>query len=68
MLLTDRDRIFTSLSGQHDWYLVRQLQNFKGGIRGGSGDSFGAQMVPMASLLADEQAMKDVAAYIGTLK
>ena len=57
------------LSGQHDWYLVRQLQNFKSGIRGGdSKDAFGAQMRPMAALLADEQAMKDIAAYIATLK
>ncbi|MEE8157339.1 MAG: c-type cytochrome, partial [Gammaproteobacteria bacterium] len=58
-----------ALAGQHDWYTVRQLQYFKDGIRGtASGDTFGAQMRPMAMTLADEQAMKDVAAYINTLK
>jgi cytochrome c oxidase subunit 2 len=58
-----------ALAGQHDWYTVRQLQYFKDGTRGtASGDTFGAQMRPMAMTLADEQAMKDVAAYINTLK
>ena len=56
------------LAGQHDWYLVRQLQYYKDGTRGtASGDIFGAQMRPMAMTLADEQAIKDVAAYISTL-
>ncbi len=51
-----------------DWYAVRQLANFKAGIRGAHPkDSFGAQMRPMAMTLADEQAMKDVSAYIATL-
>ena len=57
-----------SLAGFQDWYLVAQLQNFKAGIRGGDPkDGFGAQMQPMAMMLADDQAIKDVAAYIVTL-
>ncbi|MDH3715088.1 MAG: cytochrome c [Gammaproteobacteria bacterium] len=51
-----------------DWYLVRQLQNYKAGIRGTHAkDAFGAQMRPMAMTLADDQAIKDVTAYIVSL-
>lgn len=58
-----------ALSGQEPWYIVRQLQNFRSGIRGGNPkDTYGAQMAPMAQTLPDEQAMEDVAAYIQTLK
>ena len=57
------------LAGQHDWYLVRQIKNFKEGIRGTkSGDIYGAQMRPMAMILADDKSINDVAAYIATFK
>ncbi len=57
-----------ALAGQSEWYTVRQLQNFKNGIRGSDPrDVFGMQMAPMAQVLPDEQAMEDVAAYISTL-
>ena len=57
------------LAGQEEWYIVRQLQNFKAGIRGNNpNDTYGMQMAPMAQTLADDQAMADVAAYIRTLK
>jgi cytochrome c oxidase subunit 2 len=57
------------LTGQYDWYLIRQLQNFKAGIRGSDPkDNYGAQMRPMTMTLADEQQVKDVVAYIQTLK
>jgi len=57
------------LAGQHDWYIVRQLQNFKSGLRGADAkDSFGAQMRPMAATLADDAAINNVATYIATLK
>jgi len=57
------------LTGQHDWYTVRQLQNFKAGIRGAHPkDVYGAQMRPMAAVLADDQAIANVSAYISTLK
>jgi cytochrome c oxidase subunit 2 len=57
------------LAGQQDWYLVRQLQNYKSGIRGSQPkDTYGMQMKPMASMLASDVAMNDVIAYIDTLK
>jgi cytochrome c oxidase subunit 2 len=58
-----------NLTLQQDWYVVRQLQNFKHGVRGAHPeDMFGAQMAPMAITLADEAAMKNLAAYIATLR
>lgn len=52
-----------------DWYLLTELQNFKAGVRGRSpGDAAGARMWPMSLTLVDEQAMKDVIAYIMTLR
>ncbi len=57
------------LADQEDWYLIRQLVNYKKGIRGThQGDVFGAQMAPMAMTLADDAAIANVAAYITTLK
>lgn len=51
-----------------DWYLLAQLKKFKAGIRGGNpGDQTGILMRPMAMTLPDEQAMKDVVAYILTI-
>ncbi len=56
------------LAGQNDWYLLTQLKNFKAGYRGSeAADTFGNQMRMMAQSLQDEQAMKDVVAYINTL-
>jgi len=56
------------LAGQHDWYIARQLANFKAGVRGAHPkDSFGAQMRPMAMVLQNEQAIKDVSAYASGL-
>jgi len=57
------------LTGLQDWYIVRQLKNFKAGIRGTkSGDLFGMQMRPMAMTLANDAAINNVAAYIATLE
>ena len=56
------------LNVSHDWYLVKQLEHFKEGVRGADPDDrSGATMAPMANLLANEQAMKDVIAYAQTL-
>jgi cytochrome c oxidase subunit 2 len=56
------------LSGQHAWYLKRELQNFKNGARGtGDRDVFGKIMAPMAATLADDAAIDNVVAYIKTL-
>lgn len=57
------------LTGQNDWYLVRQLKNFHGGLRGtDKKDIFGTQMRHMSQLLLDETQINDVVAYINTLK
>jgi cytochrome c oxidase subunit 2 len=57
------------LTDLQDWYIVRQLKNFKAGIRGTkSGDVFGMQMRPMAMTLANDEAINNVAAYIATFK
>lgn len=50
-----------------DWYLLTQLHNFRKGVRGGEGDITGASMVPMAMVLANEKALRDVIAYVQTL-
>ncbi|MYI03000.1 MAG: cytochrome c, partial [Gammaproteobacteria bacterium] len=56
------------LAGQSDWYLVNQLSKFQSGIRGmHPEDDFGEQMVYMATAMADEEEIRDVAAYINTL-
>ncbi len=57
------------LTSQHDWYLVNQLMKFKHGVRGANPkDVTGLQMRPMAQTLPDEQAAKNVVAYVGTLE
>ena len=57
-----------SLRGQYDWYLLAQLHKFKEGIRGANPEDItGSQMRPMAMTLADDQAMRDVVAYIQSL-
>ena len=58
-----------AIAGQSEDYLVRQLRNFRSGIRGTSpGDTGGAQMRPMATTLADEAAVANVAAYVASLE
>jgi cytochrome c oxidase subunit 2 len=57
------------LAGMTDWYLVRQLQNFRDDVRGAHPeDFFGTQMHMLSQTLSDEQAINDVVAYIGTLR
>ncbi len=52
----------------NDWYQLTQLANFRAGVRGTKpGDTSGALMRPMSLTLPDEQAMRDVIAYIATL-
>ena len=56
------------LGHSDDWYLLAQLKKFKAKIRGNDvRDAAGMQMVGIAGTLADEEAMKDVIAYIRTL-
>ncbi len=56
------------LAGMNDWYLVRQLEHFKNGVRGAHDqDKYGPQMALLVSMLKDQQAVNDVVAYINTL-
>ena len=56
------------MAGMTDWYLVRQLQNFKNDVRGSHvSDFYGMQMGFMGRMLADDQAINDLVAYINTL-
>jgi cytochrome c oxidase subunit 2 len=51
-----------------DWYLVRQLQNFKSGVRGAHPeDYYGMQMGFMGRILKDDEAINDLVAYINSL-
>ena len=56
------------LQGTNDWYMVRQLENYKSGVRGSHPqDLYGKQMSLLTIMLRDEQAINDVVAYINTL-
>jgi cytochrome c553 len=58
-----------ALAGRTDWYLVTQLHNYRGGMRGtNADDSNGQQMRAMAATLTDDAAVNDVVAYINTLR
>ena len=55
-------------AGMTDWYMARQLKNFKDGVRGQHhGDYYGKQMSFMGRILRDEQEINDLMAYINTL-
>jgi cytochrome c oxidase subunit 2 len=57
------------LSTMNDWYLVRQLEYFKSGVRGShDADVYGDQMNMMANVLIQDNAINDVVAYINTLR
>lgn len=56
------------LQGMNDWYLVRQLDNYRQGIRGAHPqDLYGKQMGFMARVVRDEQDINDLMAYINSL-
>ena len=48
------------ISGQHDWYIIKQVAEIKSGVRKNP------EMLPFVSKLS-EQDIKDLAAYIVTL-
>ena len=55
------------IAGQEPWYLKRQLQNYKAGLRGTHDDDiFGKQMAPMAATLVNDAAIDNVIAHIQT--
>ncbi|NNF16428.1 MAG: c-type cytochrome [Gammaproteobacteria bacterium] len=56
------------LTGQHPWYLARQIKHYQNGARGAlEEDNYGRQMAPMASTLVNDQAIANVVAYIDSL-
>lgn len=57
-----------ALAAQLPAYIDRQLLHFQQGVRGSAdGDSYGAQMRPFAAMLADAEARKSLADYIGAM-
>ncbi len=57
------------IAGLPDWYVERQLNNFKSGIRGvHAKDIFGQQMRPMAMALANDEAVRDMTVFVASLK
>lgn len=57
-----------ALAGQEDWYLERQIENFRTGVRGSeSDDRHGQTMAKMTMALGDQADVADLVAYIGTL-
>lgn len=57
------------LAGTDDWYLLAQLESFRDGRRGSHPDDrTGRQMRAMAGVLPDDQAVRDVIAFIRSLE
>ena len=65
-----KKRMFTpNLRGQHDWYQLRQLENFRRSFRGTHPeDNFGGRMWAITRTIEDDQALKDIVAYLKTLE
>ncbi|MBB3047232.1 cytochrome c oxidase subunit 2 [Litorivivens lipolytica] len=55
-----------ALAGVDDWYLARQFELFRKGIRGAD-DKYGRQMVMMAPALPTEEDVHNVVSYIQSL-
>lgn len=55
------------LQGASDWYLARQLKNFRDGVRGTHPqDVYGEQMALIAGMLTDDADISDMVAYLNT--
>ena len=55
------------IAGQSEWYLKRQVLNYKKGLRGAhEDDTYGQQMIGMVATLVDEAAVDNVVAHIAT--
>ncbi|MCF3652353.1 PVC-type heme-binding CxxCH protein [Synoicihabitans lomoniglobus] len=64
----NRELSAPKLTGKQDWYLMHHLKLFHDGVRGADPrDVTGQQMAAMAKTVPNEQAMRDLAAYIQTL-
>ena len=54
-----------ALGGRESWYLKRQIDNFRRGIRGGQGDDVhGQRMATMTRGLSDERVVDELVAWI----
>ena len=57
------------IAGTDDWYLATELRKYRSGMRGTNPkDAEGRLMRPMARTLANDDAIRNVIAYIETLK
>jgi cytochrome c553 len=57
------------IAGVDDWYLATELRKFRSGVRGANPkDREGRLMRPMARALPDEDTIRNVVAYVETLK
>ena len=55
------------LQGMSDWYMARQLRNFRDGVRGAHAqDLHGGQMALVAGMLVDDASIGDILAYINS--
>ena len=64
-----RSRYGPRLSGQHDWYLARQIRSYRDGIRGSKrNDKATRYMLADFRSLQTDQDILDLVAYIGTLE
>lgn len=58
-----------AIAGMQDWYVERQLQHFREGIRGTHPlDVAGTRMAPMARFLRTQEDLSAVAKYVAALK
>lgn len=56
------------LAGLEGWYLERQINNFRAGVRGSKAeDVHGKQMAMMAAAISSDAQVGDIVAYVATL-
>jgi cytochrome c oxidase subunit 2 len=64
----DQTKNSPPLRNMSDWYLVSALEKYKAGVRGSNPANTNAVLMRgMSNILSDDQAIKDVVAYINTL-
>lgn len=56
-----------NLTGLGTAYILKQLRAFRAGHRGNTADEYGFMMIGRAQALSGDRALRDVAAFIGTL-
>jgi cytochrome c oxidase subunit II len=64
----NRDMNSPRIAGQEPWYLKRQMEAYRNGLRGTApGDTAGMQMRPMAMAVVAPEALENLAAYVESL-